>query len=61
MAPLIPDGVYKIRNGEFSEHVADLVDGNPVGAIAACRLDGKQLRFEKVCAVLCRGPYSPVQ
>ena len=61
MAPFIPDGVYKIRNCEFREHVADLVDGNPHGAIAACRPGAKDRLFEKVRAVLCRGLYSPVR
>ncbi|KAF8556555.1 hypothetical protein OG21DRAFT_1506498 [Imleria badia] len=34
MAPLIPDGVYKIRNGEFHLYLADLINGNPLGAIS---------------------------
>ncbi|KAF8548795.1 hypothetical protein OG21DRAFT_1500809 [Imleria badia] len=33
--PLIPNGVYKIRNSQFSTHVADLSDGNPLGKIVA--------------------------
>ncbi|KAN0080389.1 hypothetical protein V8E55_009955 [Tylopilus felleus] len=35
MAPLIPNGAYKIRNGEFHTFVAALRHGNPHGPIVA--------------------------
>ena len=51
MAPLIPNGVYKIRNGEFHTFVAALRHGNPHGPIVA-QTAYPSNKHDKVRAVL---------
>jgi len=59
MTPFIPNGTYKVRNGLYTNLVADLVDPTPGGAIAALT-DSSFNVGDKVRAVLCRGLYSPI-
>jgi len=62
MAPvaLIPNGVYKLRNGQYTDYVADLIDGVRGGPISAYK-ENPANRNDKVRAFLCGGLYSPVQ
>jgi len=60
MKSLIPDGVYKIRNSQSSDYVADLLNGNVLGPICAQK-DSSANRHDKVRVVLCTGFCSPVQ
>ncbi|KAI9459343.1 hypothetical protein HD554DRAFT_2176968 [Boletus coccyginus] len=46
MSSLIPDGVYKIRNSQSSDYVADLLNGNALSPICA-RKDGPANRHDK--------------
>ena len=54
MAPLIPDGVYKIRNGEFSDFTIDLLSASRYGPVVAST-EGPWNRYNKVRAVLRGG------
>ncbi|KAG6377936.1 hypothetical protein JVT61DRAFT_14728 [Boletus reticuloceps] len=56
---LVPNGVYEIRNVEYSRVVADLINGVQGGPIMGY-IDRPTNVNDKVCAVLCRGPYSLV-
>ena len=57
--PLIPDGVYKIRNVQ-SGLVVDLVDGKQDGRIAGA-FDGHSNKHTKVCVIRSGGRYSLLQ
>jgi len=52
MAPLIPNGTYKIRNVQYPNYFGAIIGGGLYG----CK-DGPDA---KVRAVLCKGLYSPV-
>ena len=62
MAPvaLVPNGVYKIRNGQFTHLDADLIGGNPYGHIVGTP-DRPSNKHDKVCVICSNGRYSPLQ
>jgi len=60
MAPLIPDGIYKIRSAQYTNLVTDLLNGDPLGSIFSLN-DSPDNKNDKVRPALCTGRYSPVQ
>ena len=58
--PLIPDGVYKIRNGQFDHLDADLIGGNPNGRIVGS-IERPHNQFDQVCVICSGGRYSLLQ
>lgn len=60
MAPFFPDGIYKIRNGEYTHFVADLIGGTSHGPISAYT-ERASNQHDKVCAISRGGLYSLVR
>ena len=58
--PLTPNGIYKIRNGQFIGLVADLVGGNPYGLIVGT-VNRPVNQFDQVCVICSGGCYSLLQ
>ena len=55
--PLIPNGVYKIRNGQSTKLAADLLRGDPYGLIIAAE-DRPPYQFNQVRVIRNGGRYS---
>ena len=58
--PLIPDGIYKIRNSEFANRVADLLYGDRKGRIVGA-IERPSNLHDKVCVIRSGGRYSLLQ